>query len=102
MPYGGRSPARKLREMRFALGLERRYSKSEILERYLNTVYFGNNAYGLQAAAEVYFGRRVDQLTLVQGAFLAGLVRSPTGYDPIRSPEPSRRRFLRTDGRPDP
>lgn len=96
LPRDGRY---KALQAHYAVMLEKRMTKGEILERYLNTVYFGNNAYGLQAAAEVYFGRRVDQLTLVQGAFLAGLVRSPTGYDPIRNPEPSRRRFAQVTTR---
>ena len=84
----------KLLQIVYALRLEKILSKDEILERYLNTVYFGNNAYGIQAAAEVYFGRPVEQLTLVDGAFLAGLVQAPSSYDPIRRPERSRQRFL--------
>ena len=77
----------------YALMLEKQMTKQEILERYLNTVFFGNNAYGLQAAAEVYFGKNVEDLVMVEGAFLAGLVRSPSGYNPITNPEPSRARF---------
>ena len=73
--------------------LENQYTKDQILERYLNTVFFGNNAYGVQAAAEAYFGKTVDQLTFVEAAYLAGLVRSPSGYDPIDNPERSRARF---------
>ncbi|HAP75640.1 MAG TPA: hypothetical protein DCR14_06105 [Acidimicrobiaceae bacterium] len=88
-----RDGAYKLKQAHFATMLEKKMSKDDILERYLNTVFYGNNAYGLQAAAEVYFGKNVEELTLVEGAFLAGLVRSPSGYDPIRNPEPSRRRF---------
>ena len=76
-----------------ALRLEKQKSKEQILERYLNTVFFGNNTYGIQAAAEVYFGKRVEQLTLEDGAFLAGLIQAPTTYDPIRHPQQSRRRF---------
>ena len=72
---------------------------SSDLERYLNTVFFGNNAYGLAAAAEVYFGKKPSQLTMIEGAFLAGLVRSPSGYDPINNPEPSRRRFAQVTER---
>ena len=83
----------KVLQAHYATMLEKEMSKDEILERYLNTVFFGNNAYGLQAAAEVYFGKSVDQLTMVEGAFLAGLVRSPSGYDPIRRPERARARF---------
>jgi membrane peptidoglycan carboxypeptidase len=90
LPRDGRY---KALQAHYAVMLEKRLSKAQILERYLNTVFFGNNAYGLQAAAEVYFGKPVQKLTLVEGAFLAGLVRSPSGYDPIRNPEPSRRRF---------
>jgi penicillin-binding protein 1A len=56
-------------------------------------VFFGNNAYGLQAAAEVYFGKNVGELTMIEGAFLAGLVRSPSGFDPIRHSERARARF---------
>ena len=77
----------------YATMLEKKMSKDEILERYLNTVFFGNNAYGLQAAAEVYFGKNVGELTMIEGAFLAGLVRSPSGFDPIRHSERARARF---------
>jgi len=83
----------KLLQVHYALMLEKKMSKDKILERYINTIFFGNNAYGLQAAAEVYFGKSVEQLTLVEGAFLAGLIRSPSGYDPIRRPERSKARF---------
>jgi len=83
----------KLLQVHYALMLEKELSKQEILERYLNTVFFGNNAYGLQAAAEVYFGKGVESLSMVEGAFLAGLIRSPSGYDPIRRPDRSRARF---------
>jgi penicillin-binding protein 1A len=77
----------------YATMLEKKLNKEQILERYLNTVFFGNNAYGLQAAAEIYFGKNVGELTMVEGAFLAGLVRSPSGYDPIRRSERARARF---------
>ena len=80
----------KLLQVHYALMLERENTKDEILERYLNTVFFGNNAYGIQAAAETYFGKTADQLTFIEAAFLAGLVRSPSGYDPINNPERSR------------
>ena len=83
----------KALQAHYATMLEKEMSKDDILERYLNTVFFGNNAYGLQAAAEVYYGKSVDQLTMIEGAFLAGLVRSPTGYDPFRRPERARARF---------
>ena len=83
----------KLLQAHYATMLEKEMTKQQILERYLNTVYFGNNAYGLQAAAEVYFGKDSSELSMVEGAFLAGLVRSPSSYDPIRNFEPSHRRF---------
>ena len=70
----------KLLQVHYALMLERQYTKDQILERYLNTVFFGNNAYGIQAAAETYFGTTADQLNFIQAAFLAGLVRAPSAY----------------------
>jgi penicillin-binding protein 1A len=83
----------KLLQVHYALMLEKEMAKDAILERYLNTIFFGNNAYGLQAAAEVYFGKNVEELDMIEGAFLAGLIRSPSGYDPINKPERSRARF---------
>ena len=83
----------KVLQIHYALMLENRYTKEEILERYLNTVFFGNNAYGVQAASEVYFGREVTDITYIEAVFLASLVRSPSGYDPIDNPERSRARF---------
>ena len=90
LPRDGRY---KILQARYAVMLEKEVPKRKIVERYLNTVYFGNNAYGIQAASEVYFGAKVSELTLAQAGFLAGLVRAPTTYDPIRRPEQSRRRF---------
>ena len=81
------SVARKLREARLALALEEKYSKDEILTRYLNIVYFGNGAYGIQAAAQTYFSVNAADLTLPQAAMLAGLVQSPANDDPIANPE---------------
>lgn len=78
---------RKLREAVMAMQLEDRYSKKTILERYLNTVYFGNGAYGVQAAARTYFGKDASQVDLPQAALLAGVIRSPTDYDPFVHPE---------------
>ena len=84
----------KLLQIHYARMLEREMPKEQILERYLNTVFFGNNAYGIQAAAETYFGKTADQLTFIESAFLAGLVRSPSGFDPINAPERSRARWV--------
>jgi membrane peptidoglycan carboxypeptidase len=78
---------RKLKEARLALALEETYSKDEILTRYLNIVYFGNGAYGIQAAAQKYFSIDAADLTLPQAAMLAGLVQSPTNDDPLANPE---------------
>jgi len=78
---------RKVREALLAWRLEDHMSKNEILERYLNTVYFGNGAYGVQAAAEVYFGKRASQLDQSDAVLLAGIIRNPGAYDPIKFPE---------------
>ena len=83
----------KLVQVHYALLLEKKLDKQQILERYINTIFFGNNAYGLQAASEVYFGKPASELTMIEGAFLAGLIRSPSGYDPIRRPDRARARF---------
>lgn len=81
------SYARKLRELRYAIAFEENYSKDWILERYLNTAYFGDGTYGVQAAARHYFGVNAKNLNLRQAALLAGVVKSPTNYDPTRNPE---------------
>ncbi len=79
------SYGRKLRELRYAIALEKRHSKDWILERYLNTVYFGDGAYGVQAAAQHFFGVNAKDLNLRQSALLAGLVQSPGAYDPTKN-----------------
>lgn len=84
------SVGRKLREARLALALERQYPKSEILTRYLNIVYFGRGAYGVQAAAQSYFGVNAADLTLPQAAMLAGLVQTPANDDPVANPDGAR------------
>ena len=84
----------KLTQIAYAVRLEKDLSKDEIMERYLNTVYFGNNSYGIAAAAETYFGKLPADLTFIESAFLAGLVRAPSSYDPINRPERSRARFI--------
>ncbi len=86
------TPARKLREVQIALQLEQQLSKKEILTRYLNTVFWGNGAYGIAAAARTYFGVTPDRLTIPQAALLAGLVRSTTAFDPVRHPDAARER----------
>ncbi len=79
--------ARKLRELRYAIALEKEHSKDWILERYLNTVYFGDGAYGIQSAAKHFFNTNASRLDLLQSATLAGLVRNPEGYDPTDNPD---------------
>jgi penicillin-binding protein 1A len=81
-----RSVNRKLHEAVLAYRLEQQMSKDQILERYLNTVYLGNGAYGVQAAAQTYFGRDVSALDAPQAALLAGIIRNPVGYDPLHHP----------------
>ncbi|MGH9279150.1 MAG: transglycosylase domain-containing protein, partial [Acidimicrobiales bacterium] len=78
---------RKVQEAALAVRLEKQMSKAEILERYLNTVYFGNGVYGLQAAAEKYFGTDTQHLDLGQGILLASLIRNPVGADPFVYPD---------------
>ena len=83
----------KLLQATYAVRLEKQKTKEEILERYLNTVFFGQNSYGIGAAAETYFGKSVQNLGPIEAAFLAGLVQAPSSYDPINNPERSRVRF---------
>jgi len=78
---------RKLQEAALAIRLENQMTKDEILERYLNTVYFGNHSYGIQAAAERYYRVNVDQLTVGQATLLAGLIRNPVYADPYDNPQ---------------
>ena len=77
---------RKMREVSLALGIEKTLSKQEIFERYINTVFFGNGAYGIGAAARRYFGKEVSDLTLDEAALLAGLIRRPNALDPYQYP----------------
>ena len=78
---------RKLQEWKLTATLEKQFSKDEILETYLNTIYFGHNAYGIQPASEFYFQKNADELTLGESAILAGLVKSPNNYSPFRNAE---------------
>jgi membrane peptidoglycan carboxypeptidase len=78
---------RKVREMKLAIELERRLSKEQILEGYLNVAYFGHRAYGVFAAADIYFSKPPGQLTLAEAALIAGLARAPSAYDPVVDPQ---------------
>jgi len=84
---------RKIRELLLAVKLETLSSKEVILERYLNTIYFGRGAYGVQSAAREYFGRDVNKLDVAQAAFLAAVIRSPGNYDPDKFPEQAENRW---------
>jgi membrane peptidoglycan carboxypeptidase len=77
---------RKIRELRYAIALEKRLTKDQILERYLNIAYYGEGAYGVEAAARHYYSTSASKLTLPQAAMLAGLVQNPDGNNPVRNP----------------
>ncbi|WP_439644340.1 transglycosylase domain-containing protein [Halalkalibacter akibai] len=83
---------RKTKEVLIAMNLERRYSKNELLEMYLNRIYFGHGAYGIQAASTLYFNKDVSELSIEEGALLAGLPKAPNSYSPITNPERSKQR----------
>lgn len=83
---------RKVKEMLQALYIERRYTKDQILEYYLNTVYFGQSANGISAAADIYFDKEVSELTVVEGAAIIAITKAPTYYNPIINPENNRER----------
>jgi penicillin-binding protein 1A len=87
-----RTLLRKMQEAELALWLERKYSKNEILELYLNRVYFGSGAYGVEAAAQRYFSKSARNVTLGEAAMLAGLVKSPSRLAPNRNPEGAEKR----------
>jgi penicillin-binding protein 1A len=89
---GQRTLQRKLVEAVLAAQVEGAWTKDHILTEYLNTVYFGNHAYGVEEAAQIYFGVHAKTLKLYQAALLAGIVRSPTAYDPVRHPLAATRR----------
>lgn len=82
----------KLREMKLAIALEKEFTKEEILEGYLNIVFFNRDAYGIEAASKFFFSTTAKDLTLPQAALLAGLVNSPSAFDPITNPENAKQR----------
>ncbi|MBN1383827.1 MAG: penicillin-binding protein 1A [Elusimicrobia bacterium] len=84
--------ARKIKEVILAIQLERDYSKNEILEMYLNQIYFGSGAYGIATASKIYFGKNVEELTLEECALLAGVIRAPSRYSPFKNPDKAIRR----------
>jgi 1A family penicillin-binding protein len=87
-----RSLDRKLKEAVLAIDLERRYSKNRLLEMYLNQIYFGHGAFGVEAASRTFFGKGVSELSPAECALLAGLPKAPSTYSPFEHPEAARRR----------
>lgn len=88
----GRNINRKYNEMLSAMNMERYYEKDEILEAYLNTIYLSHNCYGVQTAAETYFGKDVSELNLAESAAIAGITQYPGKYDPLWQPEENKKR----------
>src|SRR5204863_4861733 len=86
------SLGRKLDEACLAVQLDRRWSKNRILTAYLNDIYFGQQAYGVEAAASTYFGVHAESLSLEQAALLAGLPQAPSAFDPLTRPDAARAR----------
>ncbi|MFB4311106.1 penicillin-binding protein [Actinomadura sp. GTD37] len=84
--------ARKIRELRYAVAVEEKFGKDEILRRYLNIAYYGDGAYGVEAASRHYFSKHASELNLPEAALLAGIIRYPYAYDPTRHPGEARQR----------
>ncbi|MFR0309212.1 transglycosylase domain-containing protein, partial [Escherichia coli] len=81
-----RSFSRKINEILLALQIERELSKNEILELYVNKIYLGNRAYGIEAAAQVYYGKPISELSVAQLAMIAGLPKAPSAFNPLVNP----------------
>jgi penicillin-binding protein 1A len=87
LPLGGRNLSRKLLEAMVAFRIEHEFSKKEILELYVNRIYFGTGCYGVETASQAYFGKNASKLNLPEAALLAGLIRSPNRFSPLKNPE---------------
>jgi penicillin-binding protein 1A len=87
LPLGGRTVSRKLLEAMVALRIERQFTKQQILELYINRIYFGTGCYGVETASQAYFGKSASKLNLAEAALLAGLIRSPNRFSPLKNPE---------------
>ena len=87
LPLGGRTISRKLLEAMVAFRIEREYSKQQILEFYMNRIYFGSGCYGIETASQAYFGKDASKLNLSEAALLAGLIRSPNRFSPLKNPK---------------
>src|SRR5437868_12170115 len=83
LPLGGRTVSRKLLEAMVALRIEREFTKQQILELYINRIYFGTGCYGVETASQAYFGKSASKLNLPEAALLAGLIRSPNRFSPL-------------------
>src|SRR3954463_6893740 len=87
LPLGGRNLNRKILEAMVALRIEHTFTKQQILELYMNRIYFGSGCYGVETASQAYFGKHASKLNLSEAALLAGLIRSPNRFSPLRNPE---------------
>src|SRR6266567_1161110 len=87
LPLGGRTLSRKILEAMVALRIERQFTKQQILELYINRIYFGTGCYGVETASQAYFGKSAAQLNLPEAALLAGLIRGPNRFSPLKNPQ---------------
>src|SRR5213082_486072 len=87
LPLGGRTLSRKVLEAMVALRIERQFTKQQILELYVNRIYFGTGCYGVETASQAYFSKSASKLNLSEAAILAGLIRSPNRFSPLKNPE---------------
>src|SRR5213596_1650631 len=87
LPLGGRTLSRKVLEAMVALRIERQFTKRQILELYINRIYFGTGCYGVETASQAYFSKSGSKLNLSEAAILAGLIRSPNRFSPLKNPE---------------
>lgn len=87
LPLGGRNLRRKMLEAMVALRIERQFTKEQILEAYVNRIYFGSGCYGVETASQAYFGKNASKLNLSEAALLAGLIRSPNRFSPLKNPD---------------
>jgi penicillin-binding protein 1A len=87
LPLGGRTINRKILEAMVALRIEQKFTKQQILELYVNRIYFGSGCYGVETASQAYFGKNASKLNLSEAALLAGLIRSPNRFSPLKNPE---------------
>src|SRR6266436_2972521 len=87
LPLGGRTLNRKILEAMVALRIEQKFTKQQILELYMNRIYFGAGCYGVETASQAYFGKHASKLSLSEAAVLAGLIRSPNRFSPLRNPD---------------